>query len=277
MGKKVRVYTRGFVTAYLITCVVNGKQYVGITTSSAQRRWWGHCADARNRTIKNTRFLNAIRKYGEDAFTITEIASARTWEDACEIERALITAYGTFSRHGYNSTVGGEGSPGSKHSDESRAKRSVTQKGRKHSPEAVAKMVGRVWSAESRAKGSAAKLGRKQTPEHVANRIASLKRGGKKIIVSAETRAKISARQIGRKLSPETIAKKSAAMLGRKLTAETKAKISSALIGRTVSEEIKAKTSAALRGHSVSQATLDKIAATKLQRRLEQRQQVAGD
>lgn len=214
-GKVGRSRSRGFFTAYLVTCMVNGKQYIGVTGAPVRTRWLEHCADAMGR-MSHTKFHRAIRKYGAEAFTITEIASAKIWEDACVVECALIASYGTFGPSGYNSTAGGDGTPGVKNSDETRAKKSAALKGRKPSEKCLRnlrehldlisekarqrkqgeKPKTKKWSAERRAKASAIRLGRKQTPGHIEKRIAPLRgknRAVETIAKSVATKAAIRA------------------------------------------------------------------------------------
>lgn len=35
---------------YLVTCVVNGKQYVGKTVYTGKDRWWSHCSAANKKS-----------------------------------------------------------------------------------------------------------------------------------------------------------------------------------------------------------------------------------
>jgi group I intron endonuclease len=87
------------------------------------------------------------------------------------------------------------GKPGRSPSAEERARISASLKGRKQSPELIAKRIkrGRVWSEESRAKLSATKAGKKRPT------------------FSAEWRENMSAALKGRKHSPEAIEKMAAA------------------------------------------------------------------
>ena len=101
-----------------------------------------------------------------------------------------------------NLTDGGEGSSGAQRSPEHKAKISVAQKGRKRSPETLAKQSAAHTnpSAETRSKISAALRVR---------------------VYSPETRAKMGAAHIGIKHSPEAIAKTVAGSLGKKRSPET--------------------------------------------------------
>ena len=59
---------------YVVTCSINGKQYVGQTTQGAEKRWVTHCGD----TKAGRGFLlsRAIRKYGLENFTMRVEATA---------------------------------------------------------------------------------------------------------------------------------------------------------------------------------------------------------
>src|SRR5260370_37094985 len=96
--------------AYLVTNIRNGKQYIGVIGKSGKtisKRWKEHCYEAGY----NSHYLlhKAIRKYGEAAFEVEQVASTRSLEDILAVERLLIIQYGTLSPKGYNLTSGGEG------------------------------------------------------------------------------------------------------------------------------------------------------------------------
>src|SRR5271157_4058673 len=122
-------------TIYLIKNTANYKCYVGKTSKTAQERWRVHCYEAkRHRACQS--LYNAIRKYGEAAFTIREIDNAETEAEANDLERAYILLYMTNNRDlGYNLTLGGDGVAGLKQSEETRQKRSVALRGRQLSDE----------------------------------------------------------------------------------------------------------------------------------------------
>jgi len=104
--------------AYLITCLVTGHNYVGITSRGVRQRWNEHLYSARKRP--NVGLVNrAIAKHGADQFIIQVICEARSWADLCAVEPTLIDQFQTRAPHGYNLSEGGEGPFGAKHSAES--------------------------------------------------------------------------------------------------------------------------------------------------------------
>ena len=96
---------------YLITNNVNGKVYVGKTVHTLKERWRPHLYWAK-RGFKGMVLYSAIRKYGNEAFSIKELGVANTPEELNALERLQIACHGsTDPRVGYNMTVGGDGGP----------------------------------------------------------------------------------------------------------------------------------------------------------------------
>ena len=97
---------------YLITNLINGKQYVGQTIKGYLKRWQGHCHYA-NR-IKNDRqspqlIDKVIDKYGIENFKI-ELLETVPINQKDEKEQFYIQKYDTYN-NGYNLTVGGDFNP----------------------------------------------------------------------------------------------------------------------------------------------------------------------
>lgn len=175
-------------TVYCHTNKLNGKRYFGITSKHPEVRW------GNGNNYRSSRHFNfAIEKYGWDGFTHEVIAEGLTKEEACQMEQDLIREYRTTDdRYGYNLSTGGEsGAAGVVVSGETRAKRSASSKGRRHSDESRRKMSeaakGRTFSPETLAKMSAAKKGKPLSKEHV-RKIADANRGKS---MSEESKAKI--------------------------------------------------------------------------------------
>ena len=165
------------VFVYKITCAVNGKSYIGITSKTVKKRFSEHCAASASKKGSKTNLQHAIAAHGACNFSTYTLYEAVNILEARKVERALISDHNTLRPNGYNLTNGGDGST----------------KGFKVAPEVVAlnrqRNTGKIMPEETKRKISAALKGRPKTPEHIEN--ARLARGN--ITPSIETRAKISA------------------------------------------------------------------------------------
>jgi type IV secretion system protein VirB1 len=226
MAEVVRVY------AYCVTNTVNGKKYIGITINPAER-WASHRREAASR--RRYALHRAMAKYSPECFTFEVIACASSWAEAQALEQLLVVQHRTLGQtgEGYNLTKGGEGVLGLRHSAEVRARIAAANKGRRHSPEVIAKLRGRRLSDEHRAKLRA-------------------------LAVSPEARQKISGAltgrtlpashpfcKKGRKVSPETLEKMRAASIGKRHSAEARLKMSLQRLGRKQPESQREKASLA--------------------------------
>ena len=105
-----------FWKVYLITNNVNGKGYVGITSKPIEVRLTNHIRDAypgrRNPSGTLYALHAAFQKYGEENFSISELQTDLTLNEARSMERHYIEKLGTYGsgrgRRGYNQTLGGE-------------------------------------------------------------------------------------------------------------------------------------------------------------------------
>lgn len=142
-------------SVYIHTCKVNQKTYVGITCKKPELRW-GYQGNG----YKGQAFFKAIQKYGWDNFDHKIVETDLSEAEAKELEIFLIDKLQSHvSKHGYNVSLGGDGylgvdnhgekNPmyGRRHSDETKAKISATNKGRalkpagwRHTEEARRKM-----------------------------------------------------------------------------------------------------------------------------------------
>ena len=92
---------------YVITNLLNDRQYVGKTINTISQRFYQHC----NNDHYHTYIHNAIKKYGKENFTIEEICTCEDdrWK---ELERFYIKKLHThYSEGGYNITWGGDDNP----------------------------------------------------------------------------------------------------------------------------------------------------------------------
>lgn len=93
---------------YVITNLINGKQYVGKTTDTIEKRWSIHLKDATRREKEQRPLYKAIKKYGIENFTIKELEKCDI-QFLSERERYWIKKLDTYN-NGYNATLGGDGS-----------------------------------------------------------------------------------------------------------------------------------------------------------------------
>lgn len=88
---------------YVIENKINNKKYVGQTTQELKQRLHAHYTEWSNNYLKN-----AMRKYGEDNFSITLLDVATTKDELNDKERYWIKRLNTISPNGYNLTFGGD-------------------------------------------------------------------------------------------------------------------------------------------------------------------------
>ena len=144
----------------------SGKVYIGKTVESLIRRKDKHISAAfnKNSLVYNTKFKRAIRKYG----------NALAWEILHDnipghrlnnLEITVISEYDSF-RYGYNSTLGGEGHLGYKHTVETKAKMSRSRKSKKPTPKQYVHILNMTKS----------KVG-KSRPDEIKKKISKSKKG----------------------------------------------------------------------------------------------------
>jgi len=204
---------------YILTNIVNGKQYIGITNSLA-KRWNKH----KNAKGGNTALYSAIKKYGIENFIFTHFADAFDVECAKKIEIMLIKEHNTKSPNGYNLTEGGDGV--NLPSDEARKRMSLSHKGKKQSEETKQKRSESLKKAyaEGRHKGSKGKSW--NLTEETKEKIMLSKLGDKNPM-------------FGKKHSEEFIKKRCEKKIGVKDTEEVKANKKQAQLLRRELEKAK--------------------------------------
>jgi group I intron endonuclease len=115
----------------------NGKHYIGLTTTSLERRKIEHKYHAKR---GDKQYLyNAIRKYEMiDTFELIEIDMADTLEELCEKEIGYIQEYNSYylNEKGYNMTFGGEGPNGYVYTEDVKQKMSEAKKKHFEKPDA---------------------------------------------------------------------------------------------------------------------------------------------
>jgi group I intron endonuclease len=123
---------------YKITNNKNRKIYIGITSQGATtNRWYKHCSDAN--CGSDFPIHNAIRKYGKENFQVEviEVIDNQDYDYLKEREIYWIRFYDSYNRKiGYNLTLGGDGTFGRFHSEETKDKIRQRAFNRKPSDEA---------------------------------------------------------------------------------------------------------------------------------------------
>jgi group I intron endonuclease len=114
-----KVYGR----VYLITNLVNNKQYVGQTIKTIKHRFKGHCYRSKYNNTVPMAITKAIKKYGEQNFKIEEIATAYSQKQLNFTEGFFIKSLNTLAPNGYNlkSFINGKG----KYSEETKEKMKI--------------------------------------------------------------------------------------------------------------------------------------------------------
>jgi len=249
-------------TVYMHT-TPSGKRYIGITSQGVKDRWkngYGY---------EEGYFRNAILKYGWSNIQHEILFSGLSEEEAKAKETELIAEYKTMDRdYGYNRTAGGDGCAGLIHSEESKLKMSIAQKGKKHSEKSRRKISesnkGRIVSEETRRKIGLAHKGNTHFlgKTHSEETIQKMREAAIGQRHSEETRRKLSeyskgnTNRRGKAASEETRRKLRESHMGKSPTAETRRKMSEAHKGNTYalgyrhSEEAKRKIGEACGGAS---------------------------
>jgi group I intron endonuclease len=212
------------IVIYKIECLDNSKVYIGITENLNHRlKVHFGCYN------KNTLLSRAIKKYGRDSFQVTIIDMTDFWEEGLEKEIEYIKLYKSYnSKFGYNMTMGGEGIPGLKHTDETKKKMSESHMGKGLGEDNP--MYGKPsWNK-----------GKKMSPESRKKLSESCK--GR--VLSEETKKKISGKLkgsnnsfYGKTHTEETKKRLRELKLGSKHTKETKEKMCKSRKGKYVGEE----------------------------------------
>ena len=108
---------------------VTGKSYIGLTSFTMEERWKQHVQSAMQKKTPTRKFWNAIRKYGIDCWQHIVLSTCVELSEARILEKQFIQKFDSYHL-GYNSTLGGEGLDGYKHSVETRQKIGEIGKGK---------------------------------------------------------------------------------------------------------------------------------------------------
>lgn len=195
-------------TAPGIYCIQSkdGRRYVG-SAVSIKKRWKEHRRQLESGNHHSRFMQRAWMKHGEHYFEFKVLVLCDRG-NLLFFEQRFLDAWSPE----YNTAPVAGSQLGYRHSDESRKRMSAARrknfspmKGRKHTPEALAKI-----SANRKGKG-----GGERPPEWRA----AIGRAHKGRVISQGQRAKISETLKGHKQSPEQIAKRAAKLRGRKMPA----------------------------------------------------------
>jgi len=181
----VKPLDRSMFQAYRISSLIDGKVYIGITSRSLKARWAEHLYESRRNRSRMT-VTWAIAKHGADNFRIEPICCARSWDDICAAEQALIEQHGCTAPAGYNLRKGGDGAFGRKPTAEAIERSAAKHRGLPCHP-------------NTRSASSRTHKGVKKSPAHRA-RIAAARRG---IARSEETKEKLRAYWAARRAAGE--------------------------------------------------------------------------
>ena len=151
-------------TVYLITNQINSKKYVGVTKRNYLERYKEHLHSANS---GSTSLIHcAMRKYGTVNFQVSILESDVPDEVAGQREQHYIAELDTFYKngHGYNMTLGGNGTVGYVFTDDDKRKISDGLRGHVFPESRNRKiqlaMTGRQYKQEWRDALSASRIGR---------------------------------------------------------------------------------------------------------------------
>lgn len=201
---------------YKITCLTNGKIYIG-KAINIQRRIAGH--KLKSLSVEgNGYFQRATIKYGWDSFKVEVLELVEDFDKLKDNDNLLKRE--SYYIEYYNSTDPNIGYNICKFSNDRTGMTNIP-----HTPEAKEKMrlagLGRKHSEETKEKIRLIKLGLKHSQETKEK----IKTGNTGKIITDETRKKLSESSKGKPKSREAVEKTRQANLGRKWSDETREKM----------------------------------------------------
>lgn len=127
----------------------NGKKYIGISCEGMEARKKRHLRSA----IKSSCiFHKALIKYQNEEIKWEIIDIADSWDTACILEKKYIEQYNSYN-DGYNMTLGGDGSYGFTHSEQSKSLMSKAKKGKPQHQNTIISVRKRMQNTEGLFKG----------------------------------------------------------------------------------------------------------------------------
>lgn len=225
---------------YRITCIANGKHYVGQTVHWKERKST-HLRKLRSGIHENRHLQRAWNTYGESSFEIAIIEQCNV-EMLDQREIHWINELKAQAQ-GFNFLKGGkEGTRGIRNTDESNRKRSETMKKKYADPEHQTKMRAIYDDPEHRKKIGQTTKERYSDAEYKAKFSEAMQQENCRTKISKSLKGKpkpesYKATLRGRKLSEETRLKISIAGKQRRHSEETRKKIAKSLRERKANEE----------------------------------------
>lgn len=172
----------------------NEKYYVGITCQEPSRRWRNGKGYANSILISR-----AINKYGWDNIQHEIVAGGITRNEATNFEKLLIAKLQSNNiEYGYNITAGGDGSLGTKHTEEWKKNNSERMKGHVMSEQQRQALIEANKNKPKMFGEDNPFFGQKHDQESL-EKISQAKKGKK---LSDETRKRMSEGHKGRKFTP---------------------------------------------------------------------------
>jgi group I intron endonuclease len=151
-------------TIYKATNNINGKVYIGFDSNWPNRKT-AHKRNSEKNLKGNTKFYNAIRKYGWNNFSWTVVYQSIDGTHCLDVMEPYFITENDSMNLGYNMTPGGDGKrKGSIESDETKRKKSISHMGKKqsreHTENSVKGRIGYKHSTETKKKISLSRLGK---------------------------------------------------------------------------------------------------------------------
>lgn len=186
---------------YSLATESDGVRYIGVTKQSIRKRMSAHLYRARSSDTHKDRWIRSLLARGDVPFcTIVEVGSVGDdWRLAERTWIAKLTLQGVDL---VNTTSGGDGCEGYRHSAETRKAASE-------------RMRGKTLSEGHKAAISASLVGRKKPEQTKINMSGH--------VISQETRAKISKALVGKKATAETLRRMSEARKGKQISDQARA------------------------------------------------------
>lgn len=249
---------------YTITAP-SGRCYIGSTIDFSIRKKRHEC-DLSKGIHHNSILQAAYNKYGKDGLIFKPILYCEP-KDLLMYEQICIDGLNPE----YNiCKVAGHSMMGLKHSEETKQKISLANKGRIKSAETIEKLrLANIGKKNS--------LGCKRTSQTIKKIKEALSRPdvkekilkaniGKKL--SLESIERIRQTKLGKRANEETKIKMSKSQKGRKHSEETIEKMRKAKLGKRISEETKQKIGSSNTGRKLSKESIEKRTATRLKNKL---------